>query len=250
MENIRVLVLEDEALHAARLEILLEELGYSVIQIVDNAADAIRVFKATNPDLVILDIMVKGEDSGIDVAERILDDQRQSVPTIFLTSLNDRDTFEQAKLTKPYAFLLKPIDKFTLQHAVELALEKVAEEFEKEHVPSIQNGIFNSGSIFLQVDKKLVKIEIEKIEYVEVEAKYCSIFADNQRFVLRISLKELVQKLPPGSFLRAHRNYLVNTRAIVEVDLEDGIINLKSKSIPIGRSYKEAVLKSLSFLHG
>lgn len=250
MNDIRILVLEDEALHAARLEILLEELGYTVIQIVDNAEEAVRVFKATQPDLVILDIMVKGEENGIHVAEKLMEDQRQSVPTIFLTSLNDQKTFEQAKMTKPYAFLLKPIDKFTLQHAVELALEKAAEDFEKESIPSVQNGIFNSGSIFLQVDKKLVKIEVEKIEYVEVEAKYCSVFAGDQRFVLRISLKDLVQKLPPGRFLRAHRNYLVNAEAIVDVDLEDLVINLKSKPIPIGRSYKDSVLKSLNLLLG
>ena len=78
-------------------------------------------FARTRPDLVMLEIHLKGEASGVDFAHKLR--ELSDVPVVFLTSSTDRETYEQARRTLPHAYLIKPIDPLALQSAVELALQ-------------------------------------------------------------------------------------------------------------------------------
>ncbi len=121
-EDVRILVVEDDAVEMTHLAILLEELGYEVTASADNVLDAMVAFARTRPDLVMLDIHLKGEASGVDLAHKLR--ELSDVPVLFLTSFADRETCEEARRTLPHAYLTKPIDPLALQSAVELALQQ------------------------------------------------------------------------------------------------------------------------------
>jgi len=122
MAKIRILVVEDEGLVGRDIRNMLFALGYDVVDIVSRGEDAIRIAEAAQPDLVLMDIVLKGEIDGIAAAERIW--ERWSIPVIYLTAYADESTLARAKLTQPFGYVLKPFDERELQTAIEMALYK------------------------------------------------------------------------------------------------------------------------------
>jgi len=116
----RVLVVEDEALIAEELQERLARLGAIVVGIVSSGHAAIEATGRHDPDLVLLDIRIKGELDGIDVAERLRLSSTAAV--VFLTAHADRDTLDRAKRVHPAGYLLKPVDDTLLRLVLELAI--------------------------------------------------------------------------------------------------------------------------------
>ena len=108
--QMKVLIVEDEANYADTLEMFVDNLGYEVVGIAGQGKMAMSLFDEHNPDLVLMDINLDGELTGIDLA-RIFQGQRPT-PIIFITSFDDKETFGKAKQTGPYAYLLKPLPQF------------------------------------------------------------------------------------------------------------------------------------------
>ena len=122
MAQERILIVEDEGIVAADLETTLQELGYRVVGTAATGADAIGKAERTHPDLVLMDIRLKGAMDGIEAAEQIV--ARLDIPVTYLTAYADPDTLGRAKLTLPYGYILKPFEEKDLQTAIELALYK------------------------------------------------------------------------------------------------------------------------------
>jgi len=122
MSKIKILVVEDESLVARDIQNMLLSLGYEVTDIVSSGERAIEAASAAPPDLVLMDIVLKGELDGIAAAEKLWEEF--SIPVIFLTAYADDTTFQRAKLTKPFGYLLKPFEERELQTTIEMALYK------------------------------------------------------------------------------------------------------------------------------
>lgn len=122
----RLLIVEDERLIARDLRGSLEELGYEVAGIVDSAADALASAREHRPDLILMDIRLRGDADGIDAAERIRADL--ALPFVYLTSHTDDVTLERAKVTDPYAYIVKPFTERELHGAVQVALHRAQQE--------------------------------------------------------------------------------------------------------------------------
>jgi PAS domain S-box-containing protein len=118
----RVLVVEDQALIGLDLERRLIRAGYDVVGIADNFDDAVELFKETEPDLVLMDIFIRGPIDGIETARAI--GRLSDVPVVFLTAYADDDTVRRAAETSPYGYLLKPFDERTLHATLAVALER------------------------------------------------------------------------------------------------------------------------------
>ena len=116
----KILIVEDEAIIAAEIRSLLKKLGYEVIGKTDNGDKALDLFTNLQPDLVLLDITIKGTLSGIDLAKIIR--KKYNFPFIFLTSHSDLNTLNNVKETLPYDYIVKPFTKNDLRSAIELAL--------------------------------------------------------------------------------------------------------------------------------
>ena len=122
--SIKILVVEDEMLIGAKISMLLTNLGYFVTGILPRGEDALVQVEENKPDIIILDINLKGKIDGIETAAIL---QRKNIPVIYLTANSDDATFNRAKLTKPTAFISKPFKQLDLQRAIELTIIHLAE---------------------------------------------------------------------------------------------------------------------------
>ena len=122
MTRARVLVVEDEGVVALALRRCLENLGHEVTASVATGDDAIRKAREIEPDVILMDIQLKGNMDGIEAAGRIL--QSMKIPVIYLTAFSDEGTLERAGATEPYGYLLKPFDESAVKSAIEMTLHK------------------------------------------------------------------------------------------------------------------------------
>ena len=109
----KILIVEDEAITSLDLKYSLEELGYDVIGTVDTGHDAIKVSCEKIPDVVLMDIKLKGDMEGTQAAQEI---SKLNIPVIFLTANTDEDTFK--KIEKTYGFISKPFDLNELDETI------------------------------------------------------------------------------------------------------------------------------------
>jgi CheY-like chemotaxis protein len=118
----KIVIVEDEGLIAADLESRLKKAGYSVPGTADSAQTALDLIEKTSPDLVLMDIRLKGKVDGIEVAGRIR--ERLDIPVVYLTAYEDQGMLERAGRTQAYGYIKKPIASASLQGAIEIALAK------------------------------------------------------------------------------------------------------------------------------
>ncbi len=123
---IQILVVEDERIIALNLKENLESLGYAVPAIAATGEQAIAAATDLQPDLVLMDIRLKGAMDGIQAAEQIW--ERLQIPIIYVTGHSDRSTLERAKVTTPFGYVLKPVKERELYVAIETALQRYERE--------------------------------------------------------------------------------------------------------------------------
>ncbi|WP_170063309.1 LytR/AlgR family response regulator transcription factor [Polaribacter porphyrae] len=241
----KILIVEDEQNYADTLEMFVDELGYETAGLADNGKKALTLFDEKNPDLVLMDIHLKGDLTGIDLA-RIFQGKRET-PIIFITSFDDKVTFAKAKQTGPFAYLIKPFDPKTLQRSIELAFQHTFADGEQVF-ESQEEVVLASDSFFVKERSKLIKITIEDILWIEVEDKYCMLHTSAKKFALRTSLKEMANKLDTSMFVQTHRSFIVNATAIENIDLGLFVVRVNGKEVPLGRAHKDEFLKRLQML--
>lgn len=117
-----ILIVEDEAIVAMDLQEQLQEMGYTVCAVADNGLAAIAIAWERRPNLVLMDIVIKGDMDGIEAARQIW--RGLHIPVIFLTAYSDRATVERAAHSAPYGYLTKPFQANELRAAIEIALYK------------------------------------------------------------------------------------------------------------------------------
>jgi PAS domain S-box-containing protein len=126
MEKAKILIAEDETIVAMDIKRRLISLGHEVIAIVATAEACIRIASEEKPDLVLMDIILKGKSDGISAAEEIK--ANLNIPIVFLTAHSDDQTIQRAKLTEPYGYIIKPFEIKDLQSTIEIALYKARME--------------------------------------------------------------------------------------------------------------------------
>ena len=119
--NERILIVEDEAITALDLKYSLEELGYEIVDTVDTGQDAIDTAAETVPDVVLMDIKLKGDMEGIEAAE-IISELR--IPIIYLTANTDTDTFEKSNVKGSYGFVSNPYDIQKLDKTLKITINR------------------------------------------------------------------------------------------------------------------------------
>lgn len=238
---VKVLIVEDEMIIAADIALQLSKLGYEVSGIIPRGEEAILHAETSRPDLILLDISLKGSLDGIDTAHAI--HQRWNIPIIYVTANTDDATFARAKKTRPYAYISKPIRPVELQRAIELTINRLADEQPAVANPSPDAPFVLSDRIFVRHREKIVKIFIADILYVEADRNYCHLCTADKDYMLTTTLKLMEDKLPVNYFVRVHRSYLVNLTQVDEVS--EGYIGIKGKTIPLSHNLREALLKRI-----
>jgi PAS domain S-box-containing protein len=144
-ETVKILVVEDEYILAINLQESLESLGYVVIDIADSAEGAIARATKLRPNLVLMDIRLRGEMDGIEAAEQIW--HHLQIPVIYVTGHSDKSTVERATLTFPFGYILKPIKEQELYVAIQTALNR----YDREQFLSSVLGGMGDGVIVVDI---------------------------------------------------------------------------------------------------
>jgi len=242
MSKLKVFIVEDEPIYADQLEILVKEAGFWHIGGADNAKEAYEMIETVRPDFVLLDINIKGDVDGIELADRInqLDSE---LFIIYVTSYQDERTFARASKTAPIAYLPKPIDEKGLLRTLELLVQRIG-----DLPPSEEKGTFLGKSIFLKADHKLEKVKLTDIRYIEIQNRVCVIDTVHQQYTIRRSLQELEEKLPQGLLTRVHRSYLVNMSFMDSYDTLRNRIIIEDQEVPVSKAYKSEIIGELETL--
>ncbi len=122
-ENMRVLVVEDDAIIGMDIEHRVKKLGYEVCGVADSAEEALDIASRTHPDIALMDIRLRGEVDGIEAAGMLRD--QFSVPVIFITAYSDMKMRSRALDMDPLGYIIKPLREVELKNTLEAAEEKI-----------------------------------------------------------------------------------------------------------------------------
>ena len=248
MSKINVLVVENESIVSKDIQHSLKKLGYNVVGASSTGELAIELVRSTSPDIVLMDIMLKGDINGIDTAKIIK--ENYSTPIIFITAYADEATLSKAKLSEPSGYIIKPFKEIDLRTTIEIAIYKNSKEQEKikerELLFSIiENKESGNDFIFVKHKSKLVKLRTNEILYIEALKDYVVIHSINIKYTIHSTMKEIERKMGKEEFLRVHRSYIVRVDKIATIEYPNLTIEKLEKKIPIGGSYKNILNKRI-----
>ena len=151
MHDAEILIVEDEGITALAVKHKLERLGYSVLAVESSGKGAIEKTRQLKPDLILMDIMLKGEIDGIETTDRINKDF--NIPIIYLTAYSENNILEKAKLTMPYGYVTPPFSDGDLKSTIEIALYKHQNEGKIRESEENLNAFLNAiGELAFLID--------------------------------------------------------------------------------------------------
>ncbi|MCL6259407.1 response regulator [Aquiflexum sp. TKW24L] len=237
----RILIVEDDMIIAANIGLQLSNLGYEVTGLESRGEDAVHHAIENNPDIILMDIQLKGKINGIEAAKAIK--KLIDIPVIYLTANVDDATFSNAKETHPFAFISKPFNKLDLERTIALVEDKIKEK----HQDILSNDTlveYQEDRIFIRNQNKFIKVLLDEILYIEAERNYCNIFLSNLTYLIVSPLSKLCEKMDQRNFVRIHRSYVVNFSKLDAVS--DSHVEIQGKLIPIGKQFKEDLHRLLN----
>jgi len=238
MDKIKIFIVEDNAAELQQIKEHLARMNYEICGYASHLEEAIEKAATAEADIYILDIYLNGTKGGISFAEKMNKGEINRRPFIFLTNAADRSTFDLARKTGPFSYLLKPFNELELQYAIELAIEKF------EPLPLSAEDVF-----FVKTGNSLAKIQVGAIRHIEVDGKYCKLAYGKDKYFVQRSLKQLQEQLPSKQFVRVHRNYIVNLKEIASINLYDHEIILQDgHSLAFSRRYLDELTNKYNIL--
>ncbi len=238
--SIKVLIVEDEAIIANEIAECMEENGFETIGIASTADTALDLVANNKPDVILMDISIKGKLNGIELAKRILNSQ--NLPIIFLTSNSQDTVIKEAMKINPTAFLLKPFNEKELPVAIELAFNNHNQQILKE----LGSKSILNDCVFVKSGKKFLKIKTEEILFIQAEGSYSRLITLKNEFVVSFNLSHFHQQIDNKYFIRIHRSFIINIKNIDSFDLDNVYIN--SKSIPMSKQFSDNFLNVIKKL--
>lgn len=227
-----ILIVEDNVIIADDLQQIIEGFGYNVLGNVISYEKAVDFLLNNKIDLVLIDINLATEKTGIDLAKYI--NLNFKIPFIYLTSNIDEQTINDASKTIPAAYLVKPFDADTIYTSIEVAVNS----FFNRKVDDVNL----KGFIYVKKNNLYHKVKIEDIYYIKSDNIYIEVFVKNdQKFLIRNTLKEFIKKLP-SSFFKCNKSYIINSNEINSFSMNYVFIN--NTQISVSKEFKP-YLKSL-----
>ncbi|MDD2982073.1 MAG: response regulator [Crocinitomicaceae bacterium] len=246
MLKVNILVVEDESIVSKDIQNTLIKLGYEVSGAASNGEKALSLIKSESPHIVLMDIMLKGDMNGIEVAKIIK--EKYDIPVIFLTAYADEATLNKAKLAEPYGYLIKPFKEQDLQATIEMALYKFKKDQELASPTNIAKVEFNDGFIFVKSNGKLLKLNTKDIYFIEALKDYVVINTIDAHYTIHSTMKEIEKKMGNEEFLRVHRSFIVRIDKISAIEHPNIHLENNKKTLPIGGSYYDDLKRRIKLV--
>lgn len=234
----KCLIVDDEPLARELIRGHVEKLeNFEVVAECSDAMKALNVLREKPVDLVFMDIQMP-QITGIEFLKTLKHPPKVIITTAYREyALEGFDLDVVDYLLKPITFerFLKSVNKFYQMNQDDIQMvavapnEKMAEE----------------NFIYIKENKKVVKVYLSEIRYIEGLSEYVQVYTDKKKIITKTSLSQMEEKLPAEGFLRIHKSYIVATGKIEAFTANT--IEIQGKELPIGRSFKNAVLNALNF---
>ncbi|MCD8178655.1 MAG: LytTR family DNA-binding domain-containing protein [Tannerellaceae bacterium] len=223
------IIVDDEPLARKTIELLInKDNRLELAGDFSNAVSAMQFLNGNPVDLIFLDIQMP-KVTGLEFARMVPPDTL----IIFTTAYSEYalDSYDIDAID----YLIKPIQFARFQKAVSKAVSyyHMLKNEEKEAIESIQED-----HMFVKADRKYFKVEFNDILFIEGLKDYLILQCTNQKIITRMTLKNMLEELPSGQFLRVNKSYIVNTKHITSFDNND--IFIRTHEIAIGNSYRDS----------
>ncbi|MDI3321487.1 LytR/AlgR family response regulator transcription factor [Pinibacter soli] len=228
-------IIDDEPLATTLLENYISKVPFlDLVKTYNNPMDGLIDFNSNPVDLIFLDIQMP-QLTGIQFMKLL-----QNRAQVIITSAYEEYAIEgfEHNVTD---YLLKPISFERFYKAVEKAYNRTNPTQKIEGGPDLHAP--TGGYIFIKVETKMVRVELDDILYIEGLKNYVSIHTKTQRIVTLQVMKQLEKVLPPNRFVRVHKSYIVALDKIVSIERQE--VSIKDQIIPIGVTYQESFFKLL-----
>jgi two-component system response regulator LytT len=240
--NLNCIIIDDEAAFRTIMTYLCSQVeNLDVIEEFPNALSAMKFLRKNDIDLIFLDLHMPNF-SGFDFIETL-----RKPPKIVLTTSDRNFAIEAFEYDCIVDYLLKPI---TLPRFLK-SIEKAQKQ--KRTTAPLQQVLASTAPVsslekemYVNIDRRLVKIMFESIHLIEAKGDYILIKTDTKNYTVHSTLKKIEQKLPDSLFLKVHRSYIINIKKII--DIEDNSVLIEKNVIPISRSNRPELMRRLNLL--
>lgn len=209
----KILIVEDEILIADYLKELLQQEHFTAIKLAHDKDEALALMQSFLPDIILMDINLHGENTGIELVKQ----KNDNASVIYLTGQSDAGLMIRAFETNPDAYLTKPIKKVDLIATIRLQIHK-----QKQDVITVRDGY------------KMVKVNLNDVLFVKSHNNYIDIQLAHKKLTVRQTLEAFINDIQSDLFLRVHRSYIVNTAKITTK--KTGFILINQFEIPFSRN--------------
>ena len=189
----KILIVEDEVLIADYIKELLQSAHFTSIEMAHDAETALQQIESFVPDIILMDINLKGKNTGIDLAKK----KNKDAALIFLTGQNDPSLMQKALESSPEAYLTKPVKKSDLIAAIQLQIFK-----------------HQLNYVTIKVGYDAVKINLEEVLFIKSDSNYLDIQLLDRKYTIRQSLNTFFDEIKSKDFIRIHRSFIVNQTKI------------------------------------
>ena len=234
------IIIDDEATAVAIINQLCSTTPeLTVLEEFSNAIQAIKYINKNEVDLIFLDIHMP-DFTGFDFIETI-----QNPPKIILTTSDPNFAIQAFEYDCIVDYLVKPITPERFKKAIVKA-ENATVSVSNSPKPSEGDAKSSGNDLYVNIDRRLIKIDIPSIYLVEAKGDYIHVKTENKNYTVHSTLKKIEEKLPDSLFLKVHRSYIINVDKII--DIEDNSVLIKKDVIPVSRSNRPELMKRLNLL--
>lgn len=230
--KIKVLLVEDEVLVAEDIADDLKNEGFDVTEIIISGEEAIEAIENNPPDIILMDINIKGRLDGIETASLI--NETFNIPIIYVTANTSNQFVSRALQTSPHAFLSKPFNQKDLNIAIELAIHR-----HNNFVLNKENEGVDLGAVFLKNGDAHEKVSIDDIQIIHASGSYSTVHTKERKYTLTLNLHNFQKKLKEGSLKRVHRSYIVNITKVERIEGTKLIVG--EHEVPVSNAYRAEV---------
>lgn len=230
----KVIIVDDDSVSRELLKICIERNDHlELVASCTNVREAMAVLKEEKDiDLILLDVEMP-EISGLDFLHTV-----QGIPQVIIVS-GKKDHAAAAFDNNVTDYIVKPV----IYERFEKAINKA-----RQSDSSFSSDTENADFIFVRHKNRLQKVPINDIEYTEANADYVNVVSTDAKYVIHSSMKNMEAKLPSRKFVRVHRSFIVNLNKVKTVEENTLYMTTKGLTIPIGRLYKERLMKRLNLV--
>jgi len=228
----RCIIVDDDELSRNIMEDLVAETDLELVKTCSSAMEAFNVLKTEEIDLIFLDVDMP-KMTGIDLIKAL-----DVLPQIILITSHAEYAVESYEYDVT-DFIVKPISNTRFLKAVEKAKKNIARPSEITHGSTAK-------TLFIKTDSRLVQVHTKNILYIEALGNYVNVYTTAGKYIVLSTMKDIESRLTPPDFMRVHRSFIVRLDKIESI--EDNFITINQKNIPIGKNFKDELMRSLNML--